>query len=788
MEQHVPVIRISVRNLVEFILREGDLDNRKGTGTDAEAMQLGGKIHRKIQRSMGADYQAEVSLKTDVDCGDFLIRIEGRADGIIQKEPVCVDEIKGVLCELGQISDAQNLHLAQAKCYAWMYGKQNQKERMGVQLTYCQMETEEIKRFQFEYSSEELRIWFQNLVKQYEKWARFQIEWRNVRNGSIKNVQFPFAYREGQKELVTSVYRTILRKKNLFIQAPTGVGKTMASVFPAVKAVGEELGEKIFYLTAKTITRTVAEQAFDKLKEQNLRMKVTTLTAKEKICFCEKSECNPDNCPYAKGHYDRVNDALFELLSTCDEINREAIEVQAEKYQVCPFEMGLDVSTWVDAVICDYNYVFDPNAHLRRFFSEGVKGEYIFLIDEAHNLVERGRQMYSAEICKEDFIEIKRMTKAEAPKLSRRMEECNKALLEMKKECENYKVWDNVSHIYLKLFNAVIEMETFLENCEDKNKREKVLEIYFTLKNFMATYEKLDDNYVIYSEFQEDGKFILKLFCVNPATRLQEYLDMGNSTIFFSATLLPIQYYKKLLSAEKDNYAVYALSTFNIENRLLLNGVDVSSKYTMRDKVMYQRYARYIKSAIDGKTGNYMVFFPSYKYMEAVYKAFEPMLQGEEIECVLQSHFMNEDARETFLETFEEEREGSLVGFCLMGGIFSEGIDLTDEKLIGVLIVGTGLPQVCNEREILKQYFERIGLPGFDYAYLYPGMNKVLQAAGRVIRTEEDRGIILLLDERFRERRCIETFPREWSDCQVCRLEDVQRRIEDFWKNDSTAG
>ena len=336
MEQKLPVVRISVRNLVEFILREGDIDNRTGTGADADAMQLGGKIHRKIQKSMGSEYQAEVSLKTEVDCEDLIIRVEGRADGIIDRTVTCIDEIKGVLCELENVKEPKGVHLAQAKCYAWIYGSQNQKERMQVQLTYCQMETEEIKRFQVEYSIEELGEWFSDLVKKYEKWARFQIEWRRVRNASVKKVEFPFEYRKGQKELVSSVYRTILRKKKLFIQAPTGVGKTMASVFPAVKAVGEELGEKIFYLTAKTITRTVAEQAFDKLKEQGLKYKVITLTAKEKICFCDETECNPEHCPYAKGHFDRVNDAVYELLQSTNELNREAIEKQAKKHRVCP--------------------------------------------------------------------------------------------------------------------------------------------------------------------------------------------------------------------------------------------------------------------------------------------------------------------------------------------------------------------------------------------------------------------------------------------------------------------
>ena len=409
MDTEQPLIRISVRNLVEFILRSGDIDNR-AAGADKDAMLLGGKIHRKIQRSMGADYQAEVSLKMKIPCQGFDLSVEGRADGIFRTPSgIVVDEIKGIFKDLEYLKEPEPIHLAQAKCYAYIYAVQQELEEIGVQMTYCNMDTEDIKRFQSAYQTKELGVWFLEVVGEYEKWARFQIRWQEKRNASIREVQFPFAYREGQKKLTAAVYRTIEQKKKLFIQAPTGVGKTIATVFPSVRAMGEGLGEKIFYLTAKTITRTVAWQAFETLREQALRMKVIVLTAKEKICFCEETECNPDACPYAKGHFDRVNDAVYELLNTTDAISREVIEEQARKWQVCPFEMGLDVSTWVDAVICDYNYVFDPNAHLKRFFGEGNKGDYLFLIDEAHNLVDRGREMYSAAICKEDFLKIKKL-------------------------------------------------------------------------------------------------------------------------------------------------------------------------------------------------------------------------------------------------------------------------------------------------------------------------------------------------------------------------------------------
>ena len=785
MDENLPVIRISVRNLVEFILREGDIDNRTGGGQDPENMQMGSRIHRKIQRQMGSDYQAEVPLKTEIVCDGFTLKIEGRADGLIHtKEQVMVDEIKGVLRELDRVQEPAGIHLAQAKCYASMVAEQEEVDEIGVQMTYCQMETEEVKRFQYSYQSNELKVWFDEVIRQYKKWAKFQIEWRKARNASIKGIEFPFPYRKGQRELAVSVYRTILRKKKLFIQAPTGVGKTISTVFPAVKAVGEELGEKIFYLTAKTITRTVAEQAFETLREQNLKFKVITLTAKEKICFCEETSCNPDDCPYAKGHFDRVNDAVYELLMQEDVMSREVLEAQARKHKVCPFEMALDVSTWVDGVICDYNYVFDPDARLKRFFAEGGAGGYLFLIDEAHNLVERGRQMYSAELCKEDFLAVKKLVKGEAPRFAKRLEACNKILLAMKKECENYKVLDNISHLGIQLMNVLSEADRYLEECVDKEVRETVLDFYFQVRSFLNIYDGLDENYVVYTEYQENGRFVLKLFCVNPAANLQKCLDKGNSAVFFSATLLPIQYYKRLLSTEKDNYAVYIDSSFDTKKRLLMNGVDVSTRYAMRSREMYQRYATYIFRVVKAKMGNYLIFFPSYRFMEDVYQEFTQLLASdeEEMELVIQQKHMDEEERENFLRAFEMGREKSLIGFGVLGGIFSEGIDLTNEKLIGTLIIGTGLPQVCNEREILKSYFDQKGLYGFDYAYRYPGMNKVLQAAGRVIRTEDDRGVILLLDERFQREKGKEIFPKEWADCERCRLDIVEEKIRLFWE------
>ena len=786
MRKEDKVIRISVRNLVEFILREGSIDNRISGSMEKDAMLQGGRMHRRIQRKMGPEYHAEVPLKIKIPCDGYELQIEGRADGVIIREEqglpdVAIDEIKGVFRDLDHLEAPVNVHLAQAKCYAYIYAEQNDLPEISVQMTYCHLDTEVIKRSVQRYTVEELRVWFEELIGSYKKWAEFQIRWTQERDESIGPVNFPFAYRKGQYELAASVYRTILRKKKLFIQAPTGVGKTMSVIFPAVKAVKEGLGEKIFYLTAKTITRTVAEQAFRTLKEQGLKFKVITLTAKEKICFCEETECNPDACPYADGHFDRVNDAVFDMITGQEDISRESLERQARKYRVCPFELSLDVSVWTDAVICDYNYVFDPNAHLKRFFSEGGNSEYLFLIDEAHNLVERGREMYSAVLYKEDLLAAKRRVKETDARLARRLEETNRLFLELKRECETYMVLESVSHLALKLMNLLTEMERFLEEYREGEQREIILNLYFQVRDFLNIHDILDENYVIYSELEPDGRFKVKLFCVNPAANLQSYLAQGNSTIFFSATLLPIRYYKKLLSVEPDDYAVYAESPFPEENRLLLIGGDVSTRYTRRGPAMYRRIAEYIAAVVSSRNGNYMAFFPSYRFMEDVYAEFTDL--APDSETVVQTQFMDEKEREDFLGRFEAPAsENGLVGFCVMGGIFSEGIDLASDRLIGAVVVGTGLPQVCNEREIVKKYFDSRGMQGFDYAYLYPGMNKVLQSAGRVIRTEEDRGIILLLDDRFRQKQYQELFPREWKISRICRIDEIEDEVRKFWK------
>ncbi|MDO4521994.1 MAG: ATP-dependent DNA helicase [Eubacteriales bacterium] len=811
------VIRISVRGLVEFILRSGDLDSRRGMIADQEAMQMGSRIHRRIQGQMGANYRSEVPLKRLVDCGDFVLSIEGRADGILEEaDGVTVDEIKGVYRELELMEEPVPVHLAQAKCYACIYAKEKSLQRIHVQMTYANLDTEKVRRFHREYTQEELETWFDALVGEYRKWAGFQKQWAGIRGSSIRECTFPYAYREGQKELAASVYQTIRREKKLFIQAPTGAGKTISTVFPAIRAVGQGYGEKIFYLTAKTITRTVAQEAFDLLKERGLRYKVVILTAKEKLCALtieqpskasRSPECDPEKCPYARGHFDRVNDAVYELLTgtisgkipqeglvsggypprpegaVWDTYTRERILQQAKRWQVCPFEMSLDLSLWVDAVICDYNYVFDPRAKLKRFFADGAKGEYIFLIDEAHNLVERGREMFSASLYKEDFLEIKRLLKGKDKKAERALEKANRCLLEWKRECESYLLLKDIGVFVIALMNVSAALERLLEEREialpDGEDWEQLRDFYYQIRTFLNTYETLDECYEIYGEICESGSFRIRLFCIDTSHNIGSCLEKGRASVLFSATLLPVRYYMELLAGTGEDYAVYARSVFSPEQRRIFLGSDVSARYTRRTEEEFRRYASYIEKMVRAKRGNYLVFAPSYKMLDMIREAFEELESG--VAVIAQESYMTETQREEFLAKFSKDHEEALVGFCVMGGIFGEGIDLKRERLIGALIVGTGLPQVCHEREILKNYYDKKEHNGFDYAYRFPGMNKVMQAAGRVIRTEEDQGVILLLDDRFTQSGYRSLFPREWSGNEICNLQNIEKKLEKFW-------
>lgn len=782
-----PSIHISVRELVEFVLREGDIDNRhKASGDSLSLMLEGARLHRMIQGQMGPDYHAEFYMQYIYQMPLYDIEIEGRADGVIlpedENKTVVIDEIKSTFKEPERIGSPDGVHLAQAKVYAYIFLTQNDLKEIGVRMTYINVDTRELKYFHETYTAKEITKWFKDLMDSYVLWSDFEFTWKGERNLSIKETEFPFDYRDGQKELAASVYRTIYHKKRLFIEAPTGVGKTISTVFPSVKSMGEGLVDKIFYLTAKTITRTVALDSFDILRGSGLKMKSVVITAKEKICPYDECECNPDACERARGHYDRINDAMYDLLMSEDSFSRETIEEYAQKHKVCPFEMSLDMSLFSDAVICDYNYVFDPNVYLKRFFAEGVSGSYAFLIDEAHNLVDRAMEMYSAVLIKEQFLEVAGIVKEHDKKLARGLNNVNKQLLSLKRECEEFMIPNSISAVIVSLNRLLGLFEKFLDDADRFDGRDRVLDLYFSVRHFLNMYDNMgDDDYATYCEHFHDGRFMLKLLCVDPSNSLKKCLDKGRAAVFFSATLLPVQYYQNLLTGTTEDYTVYAKSIFDNKKRALFIASDVSSKYTRRTANEYFNIAKYISEIVRPKKGNYMVFFPSHAFLNEVYEVFMNSFYDEEMDVLMQKSSMSEEEREEFLNAFSEPNDRTLIGFCAIGGIFAEGIDLKHDSLIGAIIVGTGLPMVTNERQLLRDKYDERDWNGYDYAYMYPGMNKVMQAAGRVIRTVTDTGIVALLDERFLTKTYRGIFPREWNNFERVSLNTVEEAVIAFW-------
>lgn len=800
-------IKLSVRNLVEFILSSGDIDNRFTGMPDVRLMQEGTRLHKKIQKSMGTSYKAEVPLKLNIPVqrqidnkeifvSEYSIILEGRADGIIceleedadgNRQPVSdvtIDEIKTVRLNLKKMDSPVYVHKAQAMCYGYIYALQNGLEKINIQMTYCNTDTEQIKRFNQEYTFDEISRWFNELIDSFKKWTDFLFDERYKRQESIKECTFPFEYRKGQKKLVVGVYRAVENEKNLFIQAPTGTGKTISTVFPAVQAMGQGYVDKIFYLTSKTITRTVARDAYNILRDAGLYMRTIILTAKDKICKLDERKCNPVHCEYAKGHFDRVNAAVYDMIVNNMDINADTVREYAEKYKVCPFEMSLDASYWCDGIICDYNYTFDPDASLKRYFGDGGKDNYLFLVDEAHNLVDRARQMYSACLKKEDFLKVKNIIKDVDKRLAAALEKCNKELLKLKRECDTYKViYNDLGTFPAYLERCFSNMQKFFDNNKGFEQTENMLELFFDIRHFLNMYDCLDDKYIIYTEHDFDGNFLIKLYCVDPSGNLSSRLAQARSTIFFSATLLPVNYYKEMISGNREDMAIYAESVFDTDRRRIVIGTDVSSRYSRRNANEYKKISRYIFDTIQAHRGKYMIFCPSYAFMKEVAAHFKDMCMYEQIdtEILIQTSDMTEQDKEDFLYAFNEEGR-TIAGFCVIGGIFSEGIDLKEDSLIGVIIVGTGLPMICRQRELLRGYFDENDKDGYAYAYVYPGMNKVLQAAGRVIRTVNDCGIIELLDDRFMTSQYTSLYPREWNEVYPVAHYQLREILSDFWE------
>lgn len=773
------IIKISIRNLVEFIMRHGSIDNRYTSSIKAIE---GIRGHQRVQKSYGDNYTAEVPLKYTITYEDLEIMVEGRADGIlIEDEKTIIDEIKTTTKDLLLIDENTNpLHWAQAKCYGYIYSMQNELDNIDIQITYYNIDTKSTRILRQSYTLKELEEFFFWLIDEYKSWAQLESDWVNKRNESIKKLKFPFEnYRPGQRELAVRVYKSITDSKKCFAQAPTGTGKTISTLFPAIKAMGEDKTSKIFYLTAKTITRELAQNTISLMRKKDLKLKAVTITAKEKICKMDEVNCNPEYCPYANGYFDRINNSLKDILAKYNDYSKDNIEKISEEYMLCPFELSLDLTNLSDVIICDYNYVFDPRVYLKRFFDTKTT-DYTFLIDEAHNLVDRAREMYSATLNEEKFVKVKKL-------ISKK----DKRITKVIKEIQSY-FEDKLEDLTTLDENDLVESEAPLELCEilssfikfvdeylarTNEENEELMDLYFDVYSFLSISDFYDKNYTTIYTKTFNGMTI-KIYCVNPQKVIEEKMKKAKSNIIFSATLIPMDYFMKMYSYDEEDFIINLKSPFDVKNRLLMIGDNVATTYNKRFETS-EDIASYIANCVQAKKGNYMVFFPSYKYMELV---FDEMKENyPNINISIQESNMSEEEKEEFLSMFDEDNKETHVGFCVLGGHFSEGIDLTNDKLIGVIIVGVGMPQIGIERDIIKEHMKDSN-KGFDYAYVYPGMIKVLQAAGRCIRTDDDKGVILLLDNRYSQRRYQSLFPYEWyPNFRVRKSDDVKTLCEEFW-------
>lgn len=759
-------VKISVRSLIEFIKRSGDIDRRFYSNARAVAGIL---AHQKIQKEYSDNYRAEVFLRTSEFIEDINFIVEGRADGIDESDEVTIDEIKSTTRDLAELAKEENImHWSQAKCYAYIYAKEKEIDKINVMLTYYHLESEETKKIIKTFTFGELRDFFISTLMEYLEFSKRIVKWREIRTQSIKEMKFPFKnYRKGQRELAVSVYNAIDDSQKLFVEAPTGIGKSMSTIFPTIKAIGEDKLDKAFYLVARSTGKNAARDALDKLQNRKLRLKTAIVTAKEKICLNDEVKCNPKECPFAKGHFDRVNDAIIDIFDSCDKFDRENIEKYARLHLVCPFEFQLDLLDFSDFIACDYNYIFDPTVYLKRFLENSLL-KIALLIDEAHNLLDRGRDMYSADFSINDLYTIEEIVPKERKNVHKHI---RIAISEFRKLNEkthySYTAFEKLNYQVEKI---IFSMNSFLTEDKELDRYDEALEVYFKFFKYIKIYEYYNEDFV---SIREEDK--VKIMCLDISKVFKSILKVPISSIFFSATLTPIKYYGNLLGGDETSYYYKIESPFDSSNLLVLRNNTISTVYKDRTDSVGSIVNNLVEFSRGG--GNYIFFFPSYAYMQQVYDAY----QRYDSNAIIQNNQMNEKEREEFLNSFTFSSDTR--AFAVMGGVFSEGIDLIGKRLVGAAIVTCGIPGISFERNILKSHFDKKYNKGYEYAYIYPGMIKVVQSAGRVIRTADDRGKVLLIDKRFSKIPYIYLMPNNWNIKNYTNIIELEEIIKDFEKN-----
>ncbi len=798
-------VTLSVTELCALAMTGGDLDIRFGMNnrTHTERGAIGAKIHRRLQAAAGVMYDAEVPLSNTTLLDGIAFEVNGRADGILRTAPLTVDEIKTVSGKAFDLPPSPTYE-AQLKCYAYFLCMEKGLSEVATRLTYYRLDDGKTRHVTATHTVDALREFYLRLLCRIYGRARIAVERQTALLPTAADARFPYSsVREGQDIMIRECYRDIKAGKRLLVEAPTGTGKTLSALYPAVRALGEGHCDKIFYLTAKASTRREAFRASAQLFRSGARLRTVVLTAREQLCRNEAAKCdpagishhcNPLDCPYAKGFYDRCDAAVCDALSKKNGFPRIAVLKIAEQYHICPYEFQLELSQFCDIVICDYNYVYDPQIYLRRYFEAGMADSerYVFLVDEAHNLADRAAAMYSAVLSNEDVSALWRQLPEHEESLRLSLEKLTVTMQGLRRYCKDnlFRDEDGVEHGYdvrhsaMEPFCALVaETRAALEGWLRAHRRHEcemaVHGLSVLLKRFEVISEYYDERFLTFIEVEGDVRRV-RLICLDPSRVLASCHARARTTVLFSATLTPSDYFADILGGGKDAVRISLPSPFDQSHCCLVAVPTVSTRYEDR-AASYKKIASLIAATVSGCKGNYMVYFPSYDYMEHVLQKFQD--RYPKVTCVVQKRGMSAPERDAFLHTFRDD--GCLrVGFCVLGGSFSEGIDLPGGELIGTVIVGTGLPGISNERNILRDHYEITRERGFDYAYTYPGMNRVLQAAGRVIRREDDRGVIVLIDDRFGEERYKMLFPDHWSHMQYAgNATELAETVSDFWKN-----
>ncbi len=786
-------VELSVSELCNNALFGGDLNSRHRSVYYEER-----EPSRRIKRDVGVFYTPDVELTNTIAYGGIYYTVSGRADGIIKKDGIItVDEIRNVNSYEFHFPPRES-QLARLKCLAYFAACRDELPTVFIRLTLHNTENGKIKYHSYELGTDELRIWYTSLIMKISREGSFLKLRTEQLLPSAANAVFPYKeLRDGQELMIRECYGAIRRAERIFIEAPTGIGKTVSALYPAIRALGEGRADKIFYLTAKSSTRREAFSAAGKLFESGAKLRTVVITAKEQVCSCSTrglttKPCEPDNCEFSKGYYDRVKDAIFELLSRQNGFTRQIIREVALKYRLCPYELSLDLSEYCDIIICDYNYAFDPTVYFRRYFgASSDMGKYIFLVDEAHNLADRARDMYSAELRRSAFERVYSRITPDQRELDKAFEHIIMVIRGCKRLCS-----DNI------IRNAGGEEMGFyishslpMKLCEELDIFKKKLEKWITenaesvlyaevdrllsdIRRFITITEYFDEHFLFYLELRGNDMF-LKVYCLDPSKVLDIIQNKAVCTVFFSATLAPSEYFCDVLGGGKKATRLELESPYD-RNNLCVAVADYLSVRLEDRKSNTARYASVIAAAVSSKVGNYIAYFPSYEMMESVAELFSG--KYPKAETIIQKRNMTQREKEEFIDSFKNDENKLRVGFAVLGGSFSEGVDLPGSRLIGTVIFGVGLAGLSNEKNIIRDYYETLNGSGYDYAYTYPGMNNVLQAAGRVIRRSTDRGVVVLVDDRYGSPKYTALFPEHWDGVKYAgnakSLAEIMRR---FW-------